>query len=108
MLLDQVQLDWFAELNRGLRDELDDEAFKTRIRATTPVLAQFSEKVARVHGAAHPETVEVHRVTMELLEELTSHMAKEEEVLFPFISQLERSAGQGAPRPHAPFGTANE
>ena len=30
-MLDQASLPWFAELNRGLRDELDDAAFTTRI-----------------------------------------------------------------------------
>ncbi len=35
VMLDQANLDWFAELNRGLRDELDDAGFKARLRETT-------------------------------------------------------------------------
>lgn len=76
------------------------------VRTTAPVLAQYSEKVARVHGATHPETVEVHSVTMELLQELGSHMMKEEGILFPFVGELEQAAKQGEPVPTAPFGTA--
>ncbi len=38
VLLDQAALPWFAELNRGLRDELDEEAFRARvIEYTKPV-----------------------------------------------------------------------
>ena len=34
-LFDQAALDWFAELNRSLQEELDDEAFRERIREYT-------------------------------------------------------------------------
>jgi hypothetical protein len=45
VLLDQAHLGWFAELNRGLRDELDDDAFKARIRATTQQLQQLAREI---------------------------------------------------------------
>lgn len=32
VMLDQAELPWFAELNRGLRDELDDAGFVQRLR----------------------------------------------------------------------------
>jgi len=54
VLLDQVHLDWFAELNRGLRDELDDEAFKARIRATTRQLQQLAREIVASACAQHP------------------------------------------------------
>lgn len=76
------------------------------VRESAPVLAQYAEKVARVHGDRHPETVEVHSVTIQLLQELGSHMMKEEGILFPFVAQLEEAVKQGAPLPAAPFGTA--
>lgn len=82
------------------------EVHHTYVRETTPSLLQFSEKVARVHGDRHPETIEVHRLTTELLNELHSHMAKEEGILFPFVQALEESHTKGTPRPQAHFGTA--
>ncbi len=55
VLLDQVHLDWFAELNRGLRDELDDVAFKARIRGTTRQLQQLAREIVASACARHPE-----------------------------------------------------
>lgn len=54
VLLDQVHLDWFAELNRGLRDELDDEAFKARIRTATRQLQQLAREIVATACAQHP------------------------------------------------------
>lgn len=53
-----------------------------------PITTQFIEKVARVHGERHPETVEIARIFKELLSELGHHMMKEEQVLFPYILNL--------------------
>jgi flavin-dependent dehydrogenase len=53
-LLDQARLDWFAELNRGLRDPLDDEAFRARIRCTTLQLRQLAHEIVTTASALHP------------------------------------------------------
>ena len=42
---------------------------------------------------------------MQLDEELTHHLAKEEAVLFPYIAGLERSVSIGTPKPRSCFGT---
>jgi hypothetical protein len=55
VLRDQVHLDWFNELNRGLRDELDDEAFKERIRTTTRQLTRLAREIVATASAQHPE-----------------------------------------------------
>ena len=54
VLLDQAGLDWFAELNRGLRDPLDDEAFKIRVRQTTMQLRQLAREIIAAAGTQHP------------------------------------------------------
>ena len=54
ILLDQARLDWFAELNRGLRDPLDDEAFKARIRETTSQLRQLASEIITAARTQHP------------------------------------------------------
>jgi hypothetical protein len=55
VLLDQARLDWFAELNRGLRDPLDDDGFKARIRHTTAQLRQLAKEIVATAKAEHPD-----------------------------------------------------
>ena len=54
-LLDQSQLDWFTELNRGLRDVLDDAAFETRIRETTQQLRVLAREIVTKACAEHAD-----------------------------------------------------
>jgi hypothetical protein len=54
-MLDQAALGWFAELNRGLRDELDDAAFKARLRETTGQLKALAAEIALTALADHPQ-----------------------------------------------------
>jgi len=55
VLLDQARLGWFAELNRGLGDRLDDEGFKARIRETTGQLRQLAREIVATATAEHPD-----------------------------------------------------
>jgi hypothetical protein len=45
VLFDQASLDWFAELNRSLQDELDDDAFRARIREYTALLDSLARQI---------------------------------------------------------------
>jgi hypothetical protein len=45
VLLDQASLPWFAELNRGLRDELDEEAFRARVIEYTALLNSLAREI---------------------------------------------------------------
>lgn len=45
VLLDQAALPWFAELNRGLADRLDDEGFHRRMLETTGQLKALARQV---------------------------------------------------------------
>ena len=65
------------------------------VRESVPVLRAFTQKVARVHGGAHPELVEIAALFDEVAEELEAHMAEEEAVVFPRIKAL--AAGGAAP-----------
>lgn len=58
------------------------------LRAELPRLHAMAERVAKVHGGHTPSLVEVFNVFRSLEEELTSHLMKEETVLFPAIRQL--------------------
>ena len=50
-----MRLDWFAELNRGLRDPLDDEAFKARIRHTTLQMRRLAREIVAAGCAECPD-----------------------------------------------------
>jgi hypothetical protein len=53
-MLDQASMDWFAELNRGLADRLDDEGFVQRIRATTAQLDALACEIVQLALADDP------------------------------------------------------
>jgi len=65
-------------------------------------LEQLAAKVASVHGRNHPELVRVQELFAALQADLTPHMLKEEQVLFPYIVQLESAVRSGR-RPPTPF-----
>ncbi len=57
----------------------------TYVREAVPPLRAFTQKVARVHGHAVPELVDIAEAFDALADELESHMAYEETVLFPAV-----------------------
>ena len=72
-------------------DKLVDYIFQkhhTFIYENARPTAEFIQKVASVHGANYPETIEISTLYMSLMDELHSHMMKEERILFPYIKQL--------------------
>lgn len=75
------------------------------VRENLPLLKGVITKVARVHGEAHPEVVEIARLFDVLAEELEQHMAKEEDKLFPYIRQLAVADKQETAAAPPPFGT---
>ena len=74
------------------------------LRTTMPTTAAHARKLAKVHGPAHPELVEVAAIFDEVCREMTSHMAKEEQILFPYIEQLAATRRTGLRPSPAPFG----
>lgn len=64
----------------------------TYVRKTGPQIAAYAAKVAKVHGQAHPETVEIATTFHGLLSELMEHLEKEEQVLFPAYQAVLRTA----------------
>ena len=58
------------------------------LRAELPRIHAMAERVAKVHGGHTPSLVEVYQVFCVMAEELTSHMMKEEQILFPAIQSL--------------------
>ncbi len=62
-------------------------------------------RVIASHGPAHPELLEVERQFRGLGEELLQHMAKEEQILFPYLTQLEECENRRQPVAPPRFGT---
>lgn len=74
------------------------------VRKALPSLVVNARKIAAVHGGRHPELDEVVQLTEAISAEMTSHMAKEEGVLFPYIVELAAAARERRPAAAAPFG----
>lgn len=67
-----------------------------------PLLSQYAQKVASVHGDNHKPLLEINVLVHEIIEELAMHLKKEEQVLFPYIKQVlaAKKAGQEVATPH--------
>ena len=68
-------------------------------------LTALLQKVCSVHGKNHPELFEIQGTFKGLAQELTTHLMKEEMVLFPYIERMEEAVIQKGPVLPAPFGT---
>jgi regulator of cell morphogenesis and NO signaling len=68
-------------------------------------LGPLFAKVCSVHSNNHPELLRLRDIFARLCHELTSHMMKEEMVLFPYIIRMEEAAIEKAPILPPPFGT---
>lgn len=77
------------------------------VRQALPVLLAHTQKIASVHGERRPELVEVASLFNDVNEEMTSHMYKEEAILFPYIVRMASSVAAGQGVPPAPFGTVD-
>lgn len=92
-----------ADYNTWPLDLLADYVEKKHHRYVEEKIVEivpFLNKVASVHGDRHPELLEVQQLFRGCVEELTSHMQKEEQILFPFVRQL--ATGKSV---QAPFGS---
>ncbi len=98
--------DWYA----APLDELVRHIVETHhgyMTTALPRLRSLVPTVLKAHGAHHGDTLrQVQDLFKSLDTELSSHLIKEEQVLFPFIVALETHVREGSPKPHAPFGTA--
>ena len=66
------------------------------IRANGPKLLADIKRVAEVHGGAHPELNQLVTLFADSLEDLESHLQKEEQVLFPYCYNLFEASLRGA------------
>jgi regulator of cell morphogenesis and NO signaling len=70
------------------------------VREAIPRVEALLTKVKAKHEKNHPEIAEIEKLFVDLGKEMIMHMQKEEQILFPYIDALERSAnGNGTLEP---------
>jgi regulator of cell morphogenesis and NO signaling len=69
------------------------------LRGELPRLAKLVFQVVSAHADRHPELREVGRVFAGLQAELSTHMMKEERVLFPIVEMMEAAAAKSEGMP---------
>lgn len=78
-----------------LTDYIEEE-HHAYTRAALPEILTYADKVARVHGDAHPETREIASICGALQQDMEEHMQREEAALFPAVRALDDGTSQGA------------
>jgi regulator of cell morphogenesis and NO signaling len=96
------QVDWSQASITELADHIE-EVHHGYLREALPRLERLVERVAQVHGAEHPELVELCETFVALKADLEAHQLKEERVLFPMCREID---GERA-RPD-PYRTVND
>jgi len=79
-----------ADLTRHIR-----ERHHQYVRDSIPRVRALLAKIHEKHGPKHREIGEIERLFGDVAREMTAHMQKEEQILFPYIDALERSANGG-------------
>ena len=65
------------------------------VKKSIPDISNYASKVAKVHGDNHPELLRINQLAQEVCNEMSSHMVKEETVLFPYVKELIAATNNG-------------
>jgi regulator of cell morphogenesis and NO signaling len=98
------ETDWSTAPLRALCDHILSR-HHVFLRDELPRLSSLAAKVVQAHGSRHPELGSIQSALAQLDTELMQHMAKEEQVLFPYLGQLEAAMVSGGARPPSCFGS---
>ena len=74
------------------------------VKRELPRLAVLAQKVVNRHGDTQAHLPAIQNTLTQLDDELTHHLAKEENILFPYIAALETAIVSGSAFPDACFG----
>ncbi len=100
----------FNDFNNWKLDFLIDFIENTHhkyVEQNIPLLKQYGNKVAKVHGHHYTELHEIKELIHEVSDELTLHMKKEELMLFPFIKKMVNANKLGTTVQTPPFRTVD-
>ncbi len=66
------------------------------IKENTGQITAYTHKIAEVHGAHHPELIQIAAIFDKMATDLTVHLQDEEEVFFPAIKRIDMDRKTGA------------
>jgi regulator of cell morphogenesis and NO signaling len=66
------------------------------LRENMGKIADYARKIAGVHGANHPEVMEIAGIFDKITADMTGHLQEEEEVFFPAVKRIEAARKSGA------------
>ncbi len=75
------------------------------VRRELPRLFEIARKVADKHGKRAPELEKIEVLLGELRADMFAHLQKEEQVLFPFITEMDQESATSCAPPRACFKT---
>jgi regulator of cell morphogenesis and NO signaling len=101
---DPVTGDWARASLASLSEHIVSR-HHSYVKKELPRLETLAQKVIARHASTHLELPTIQSALAKLDQELTQHLAKEEQVLFPYIAQLERALAAGGAKPQSCFGT---
>ncbi len=65
------------------------------LNENTGQIAAYARKIAEVHGARHPEVIEIASLFEQIAADMEAHLGEEEEVLFPAVKRIEAARKAG-------------
>jgi regulator of cell morphogenesis and NO signaling len=75
------------------------------VRASGPELRRLTEELDAEHGGDCPAFATLRGLVRTLVDEITVHLSKEENLLFPYIDELAAARRAGDLPPISPFGS---
>jgi regulator of cell morphogenesis and NO signaling len=66
------------------------------LKENDPTITAYTRKIAQVHGAHHPEVIEIATLFEKIATDMDAHLREEEEVFFPAVKRAatDQKAGQ--------------
>jgi len=101
------EADWDRESLARLADHIVAR-HHAYLREQLPRVGAVLEKVVAKHADNHPDLIELRDVYTGLWIELVNHMTKEEQVLFPYLRQLDEALRKGQPAPRFHCGSVRQ
>ena len=97
--------DSFRNLSPDALAEYIVQRHHAHTKRMLPLLATYAQNVALRHGEQYQSLYDLDVLITELAGEMSEHMLKEEQVLFPYIQNLAKAQQSGDPKmaPDQPF-----
>jgi len=80
----------FTKISLTQLTEYIVQTHHTYVKKELPQIYEYLQKVSSKHGERHPELIKIFQLFAAVKEEMEGHMKKEEMILFPRISELEK------------------